>query len=68
MPTLTTPRVASFLHLLRPCRWGLSPPGDRPQAGGRVTSLGTTSYRVYLFEVTPVLGKGKFHCVIVVLI
>lgn len=47
---------------------GLSPPGDRPQAGGYVTSLGTTSYRVYLFEVTPVLGKGEFHCVIVFLI
>lgn len=45
------------------------PPRDRlglRQAA--VPRLGQSPCYVYLFEVTLVLGKGKFHCVIVFLI
>lgn len=38
-----------------------------PQAAAR-SPWEQRPHRVYLFEVTLVLGKGKFHCVIVFLI
>lgn len=57
-------------RLPSPVATALLPVTTRTWASARRlrASLGTTSYCVYLFEVTLVLGKGKFHCVVVFLI
>ena len=68
-PLLPAPHgAAGRPHLLDPASRAchLQEPGPGQAAG--CARLGTTLYCVYLFEVTLVLGKGKFHCVIVFLI
>lgn len=71
-PTLTAaarpPRAAGRPHLLDPAGPACHHQEPGPGRAAGCARLGTALYCVYLFEVTLVLGKGKFHCVIVFLI
>lgn len=68
-PQLPAPHgAAGCPHPLDPASQACHHQEPGPGRAAGCTRLGTTLYCVYLFEVTLVLGKGKFHCVIVFLI
>lgn len=68
-PQLPAPHgAAGRPHPLDPASQACHHQEPGPGRAAGCTRLGTTLYCVYLFEVTLVLGKGKFHCVIVFLI